>query len=217
MHKNFSFYPPLQNLCSSRFSLDHPGTRPLSAGPSLGPEHPGTRLATPRWRGANIFVWFLYIFFFFFSMQYTSLQSKSYSNSRYFFQQIKAFLTPILFQTKFSQWEVQQRSRWRRKHGFSRRSEHGLLTSGLLKWGEEPKFSSNDHGMCSNNIAIIAIVINTQSSTSPPASPSSPSSQVTSMSTSLGRPAPAVYQPPATPRYFLAVFFKNIFGLFISS
>ena len=35
-------------LLSSRFSLDHPGTRPLSAGPSLGPEHPGTRLATPR-------------------------------------------------------------------------------------------------------------------------------------------------------------------------
>ena len=34
----------------SRFSLDHPGTRPLSAGPSLGPEHPGTRLATPRCR-----------------------------------------------------------------------------------------------------------------------------------------------------------------------
>ena len=84
MHKNFSFYTHLQNLCStSRFSLDHPGTRPLSAGPSLGPEHPGTRLATPRWRGANIFVWVLYLFFFF-SMQYTSLQSKSYSNSRYF-------------------------------------------------------------------------------------------------------------------------------------
>ena len=35
-------------LFFSRFSLDHPGTRPLSAGPSLGPEHPGTRLATPR-------------------------------------------------------------------------------------------------------------------------------------------------------------------------
>ena len=129
-----------------------------------------------------------------------------------FYQQIKAFLTRILFQTKLSQWEVQQRSRWRRKRGFSRRSEHGLLTSGLLKWGEEPKFSSNDQGMCSNNIAIIAIVINTRSSTSPPASPSSPSSQVTSMSTSLGRPAPAVYQPPATPRYFvLAVFL--IFGI----
>ena len=128
------------------------------------------------------------------------------------FEQIKAFLTPILFQTKFSQWEVQQRSRWRRKRGFSRRSEHGLLTSGLLKWGEEPKFSSNDQGMCSNNIAIIAIVINTQSSTSPLASPSSTSTQVTSMSTSLGRPAPAVYQPPATPRYFvLAVFL--IFGI----
>lgn len=36
-------------LIFSRFSLDHPGTRPLSAGPSLGPEHPGTRLATPRY------------------------------------------------------------------------------------------------------------------------------------------------------------------------
>merc|ERR1719350_2680686 len=47
----------------SRFSLDHPGTRPLSAGTSLGPEHPGTRLATP-------------------SLQYTSLQGKQYSNSR---------------------------------------------------------------------------------------------------------------------------------------
>lgn len=53
----------------SRFSLDHPGTRPLSAidnGRPLGPDHPGTRvLGTP-------------------SMTYTSLQNtkSTYSNSR---------------------------------------------------------------------------------------------------------------------------------------
>merc|ERR1719211_647873 len=53
----------------SRFSLDHPGTRPLSAidpGRPLGPDHPGTRvLGTP-------------------SMTYPSLQTtkSTYSNSR---------------------------------------------------------------------------------------------------------------------------------------
>ena len=53
----------------SRFSLDHPGTRPLSAidnGRPLGPDHPGTRvLGTP-------------------SMTYTSLQNtkSTHSNSR---------------------------------------------------------------------------------------------------------------------------------------
>merc|ERR1719419_631855 len=54
----------------SRFSLDHPGTRPLSAvdnGRPLGPDHPGTRvLGTPS------------------LTTYTSLQTSksSYSNSR---------------------------------------------------------------------------------------------------------------------------------------
>ena len=53
----------------SRFSLDHPGTRPLSAADlarPLGPDHPGTRVLGPA------------------SLTYTSLQtSKStYSNSR---------------------------------------------------------------------------------------------------------------------------------------
>ena len=84
-------------LLSSRFSLDHPGTRPLSAGPSLGPEHPGTRLATPRCGVWSLLVWIwsqlnimikdgssLYYPRSSFSMQYTSLQSKPYSNSRYF-------------------------------------------------------------------------------------------------------------------------------------
>ena len=50
----------------SRYSLDHPGTRPLSeAGRPLGPEHPGTRLASP-------------------ALTYTSLQNtkSQYSNSR---------------------------------------------------------------------------------------------------------------------------------------
>jgi len=105
----------------SRFSLDHPGTRPLSAGPSLGPEHPGTRLATP-------------------SMQYTSLQSKSYSNSR-----------PS--------------------------SRNGKYSNGVGGGG-----SAGFPGV--QNMAY---------------SPAAYSNGVTSMSTSLGRPAPAVYQPPATP------------------
>ena len=54
----------------SRFSLDHPGTRPLSAADlsrPLGPEHPGTRVLGPP------------------SLTYTSLQNTSkstYSNSR---------------------------------------------------------------------------------------------------------------------------------------
>ena len=54
----------------SRFSLDHPGTRPLSAADlsrPLGPEHPGTRVLGPP------------------SLTYTSLQTTSkstYSNSR---------------------------------------------------------------------------------------------------------------------------------------
>jgi len=95
----------------SRFSLDHPGTRPLSAGTSLGPEHPGTRLATP-------------------SLQYTSLQGKQYSNSR----------------------------------------------------------PSSRNGKYTNGVAL-----------SSPAYPSLPYSPNYSSGTSLGRPAPAVYQPPATP------------------
>lgn len=101
----------------SRFSLDHPGTRPLSAGPSLGPEHPGTRLATP-------------------SMQYTSLQSKPYSNSR-----------PSSRNGKYS-------------NGVA-----GGGYPGIQNMAYSPAYSNG----------------------------------VTSMSTSLGRPAPAVYQPPATP------------------
>jgi len=101
----------------SRFSLDHPGTRPLSAGPSLGPEHPGTRLATP-------------------SMQYTSLQSKPYSNSR-----------PS--------------------------SRNGKYTNGVAGGGY-PGIQNMAYSPAYSN-------------------------GVTSMSTSLGRPAPAVYQPPATP------------------
>jgi len=52
----------------SRFSLDHPGTRPLTAaspGRPLGPDHPGTRVLGPS------------------SLQYPSLpNSKSASNSR---------------------------------------------------------------------------------------------------------------------------------------
>lgn len=54
----------------SRFSLDHPGTRPLSAadlGRPLGPDHPGTRVLGPPSLPPT----------------YTSLQTKStYSNSR---------------------------------------------------------------------------------------------------------------------------------------
>ena len=54
----------------SRFSLDHPGTRPLSAadlGRPLGPDHPGARVLGPPSLPPT----------------YTSLQTKStYSNSR---------------------------------------------------------------------------------------------------------------------------------------
>ena len=54
----------------SRFSLDHPGTRPLSAADlsrPLGPDHPGTRVLGPPSLPPT----------------YTSLQNKStYSNSR---------------------------------------------------------------------------------------------------------------------------------------
>jgi len=50
----------------SRFSLDHPGTRPLETSRPLGPEHPGTRIISPV------------------SLPYTSLQNSksSYSTSR---------------------------------------------------------------------------------------------------------------------------------------
>jgi len=104
----------------SRYSLDHPGTRPLSAGTSLGPEHPGTRLATP-------------------SMQYTSLQGNKspYNNSR-------------------------------------PNSRNSKYTNGLaLSNGGYPSGLGYSSG---------------------------PTSYTNGLNTSLGRPAPAVYQPPTTPR-----------------
>ena len=108
-------------LLSSRFSLDHPGTRPLSAGPSLGPEHPGTRLATPRCRVWSLLVWIwsqlnimikdgssLYYPRSSFSMQYTSLQSKPYSNSRYF-----SSAGPLYHRTIAIHWTIGPSDHWR--------------------------------------------------------------------------------------------------------
>ena len=80
----------------SRFSLDHPGTRPLSAidnGRPLGPDHPGTRvLGTP-------------------SMTYTSLQNtkSTHSNSRpgtdsICFQQLTIFKREIIL--RISKWKI---------------------------------------------------------------------------------------------------------------
>ena len=80
----------------SRFSLDHPGTRPLSAvdnGRPLGPDHPGTRvLGTP-------------------SMTYTSLQNtkSTYTNSRpglnsICFQQLMIFKRETF--CRVSKWKI---------------------------------------------------------------------------------------------------------------
>ena len=76
----------------SRFSLDHPGTRPLSAADlsrPLGPDHPGTRVLGPPSLPPT----------------YTSLQTKStYSNSRPGTQQrsVNSFLSCSVLRTIMS-------------------------------------------------------------------------------------------------------------------